>query len=85
MQVFTRLRVGLVLTISDDGIQKMKHIMIDQSKWAMLALLLIALLQTPLSAQATLQGTIVDEAGDPVEKASVWIQTAAPKSGKGYL
>ena len=85
MQVFTRLRVGLVLTISDDGIQKMKHIMIDQSKWAMLALLLIALLQTPLSAQATLQGTVVDEAGTPIEQANVWIQTAAPKSGKGYL
>ena len=58
---------------------------VNISKWVLLPLFLIAFMQTPLLAQATLQGTIVDEAGDPVEKASVWIQTAAPKSGKGYL
>ena len=58
---------------------------VNISKWVLLPLFLIAFMQTPLSAQATLQGTIVDEAGTPIEQANVWIQTAAPKSGKGYL
>jgi len=35
--------------------------------------------------QAVLKGTVVDESGAPVENVTVWIQTAAPKSGKGYL
>lgn len=50
-----------------------------------LAFVTVFLLPTMLLAQADLTGTVIDETGDPVENANVWIQTAAPKSGKGYL
>lgn len=43
------------------------------------------MLPATLLAQVNLTGTVVDQTGAPIEGARVWIQTAAPKSGKGYL
>ncbi len=52
---------------------------------ASLVLALSLSLDTTAFGQATLKGTVVDKAGAPVDDAKVWIQTAAPKVGKGYL
>ena len=52
---------------------------------AILMAVVVLLSPTTGLGQATLTGTVADESGSPVENANVWIQTAAPKSGKGYL
>jgi len=52
---------------------------------AILITSIVLLFPTTGLGQATLTGTVLDESGSAVENANVWIQTAAPKSGKGYL
>ena len=52
---------------------------------AILITAIVLLSPTTGVGQATLTGTVVDESGSAVENANVWIQTATPKAGKGYL
>jgi hypothetical protein len=49
------------------------------------ALLVALYLATPIAAQLCIRGQVTIEDDQPAAGAKVWIQTAAPREGRGYL